>query len=61
MAGPISAVYKAILRKNSTFLPLVVVGAFFFERGVDVMSEQIFNNYNKGVSSLTDPHNQLLF
>lgn len=52
MAGIVSALYKSILRKNSTFLPVVVVGAFFFERGVDMISQTIFDNHNKGVSEL---------
>lgn len=48
-----SVAYNAVFKKTSTFVAAAVVTAFFFERGVDVLTDTIFDNYNRGVSDLS--------
>lgn len=42
--------YNAICRRTSTYAVGIVASVFFFERGFDLASDAIFDNYNKGVS-----------
>ncbi|KAJ6635244.1 Cytochrome b-c1 complex subunit 9, partial [Pseudolycoriella hygida] len=43
-----SFLYNLVFRRTSTFAAGVVVSVFFFERGFDVISDEIFDSYNKG-------------
>ena len=51
MAGLATAAYNAVFKKTSSLILAAVVGAFFFERTVDVVSTAIFDNNNRGVSN----------
>jgi len=48
MAGITTVVYNAVLKRTSTWLVAGLVTAFFFERGVDVSTDAIFDNINRG-------------
>jgi len=48
MAGLASIAYNAIFKRTSTFLVAAVTTAFLFERSVDVLTNTIFDNYNRG-------------
>lgn len=50
MAGVVSLVYNSVFKRTSTFIAAGVVGAFYFERLCDVITDTIFDNYNRGVS-----------
>ena len=41
--------YNTVFKKTSTFIAVGVVGAFYFERLTDVITDTIFDNYNRGV------------
>ncbi|KYN11613.1 PREDICTED: cytochrome b-c1 complex subunit 9-like [Trachymyrmex cornetzi] len=43
-----STVYNLVLRRTSTFTVAVLVSAFVFERGFDMVSEKIFDTVNRG-------------
>ena len=47
--GLISTLYNNILRRSSTYALAIVTGAFFFERGFDLASENLYNEINRGV------------
>lgn len=47
-----SFAYNMVFKKTSTFIAGAVFVAFFFERGVDQLTDAIWDNANKGVSSL---------
>lgn len=51
--------YKYILRRSSTFVLAAVVGAFAFDCASDAFSDRIFDNYNKGVSSMENESLQI--
>ena len=51
MAGIASLAYNTLFRKTSTFVAGAIFVAFFFERSVDSLTDTIFDNYNRGVSS----------
>lgn len=57
MAGFVSTVYRAVFRKTSTLALAVIVGAFFFERGCDVIADSIYDNINKGKQWKDIKHN----
>ncbi|OQR73792.1 mitochondrial ubiquinol cytochrome c reductase-like [Tropilaelaps mercedesae] len=42
------ALYDMIFKRTSTFVLVVSIGAFFFERLADVTADTLFDNYNKG-------------
>ncbi|XP_033219835.1 cytochrome b-c1 complex subunit 9 [Belonocnema kinseyi] len=44
----INAIYNAIFKRTSTFALTIVVASFVFERTVDVVTDSIFENANKG-------------
>ena len=46
--GASSFLYNNVLKRTSTYTLAVVMGAFFFERTFDMVTENIFDNYNKG-------------
>lgn len=46
-----SFAYNTIFKRTSTFIAAAVFVAFFFERGVDQLTDTIFDSANKGVSS----------
>jgi len=48
MAGIVSFAYQNVFRRTSTFVATAVLAAFFFERGVDVITDNVFDNYNRG-------------
>lgn len=43
--------YNTLFKRTSTFAVGIMASAFFFERSFDLISEQIFESTNKGVSS----------
>ncbi|KOC68056.1 Cytochrome b-c1 complex subunit 9 [Habropoda laboriosa] len=43
-----NALYNWIFKRSSTFAVAILVGSFFFERSFDLISDQIFENVNKG-------------
>ncbi|XP_022907132.1 cytochrome b-c1 complex subunit 9 [Onthophagus taurus] len=43
-----STLYNSIFKRTSTLVAVAVVGAFFFERTLDLGAESIFNSINKG-------------
>lgn len=45
-------VYDTIFRRTSTYFVGIMASVFFFERAFDLGSEAIFDNVNRGVSSL---------
>ena len=47
--GLISTLYNNVLRRSSTYALAIVTGAFFFERGFDLASENLYNEINRGV------------
>ncbi|XP_017764673.1 PREDICTED: cytochrome b-c1 complex subunit 9 [Eufriesea mexicana] len=40
--------YNLIFKKSSTFTVVILTGAFFFERALDMASDKIFYAVNKG-------------
>ncbi|KAL2217632.1 cytochrome b-c1 complex subunit 9 [Thermoascus aurantiacus ATCC 26904] len=48
MAGISTAIYNTFFRKNAAFLATVFTGAFFFEIAFDNITNQIWDNMNKG-------------
>lgn len=50
MAGLLTKAYQMVFKRTSTFALTIIVGAFFFERGVDVGCDYIFDKINEGVS-----------
>ena len=47
--GLFSTFYNNVLRRSSTYALAIVTGAFFFERGFDMASENLYNEINRGV------------
>jgi len=45
--------YNNVFKRTSTFIAAGIFAAFFFERGVDVLSNAIWENQNHGVRSMT--------
>ena len=43
-------IYRTFFQKSSATALTVVIGAIFFERGVDAFVDWSFDTYNKGVS-----------
>ncbi|XP_050308716.1 cytochrome b-c1 complex subunit 9 [Anthonomus grandis grandis] len=41
-------IYNAIFKRSSTFALVCIGSAFFFERGLDLACDTIFENVNKG-------------
>ena len=52
MAGVATFAYNTLFKKTSTFVAGAVFLAFFFERGVDSLTDSIFDSINRGVSVL---------
>lgn len=50
MAAIMTKMYQTLFRRTSTFALTILVGAFFFERAVDVGCDYIFDKINEGVS-----------
>jgi len=48
MAGIGTIAYNAIFKRTSTFVVAAVATAFFFDRGVDVITDGIFDSVNRG-------------
>ncbi|XP_076177430.1 ubiquinol-cytochrome C reductase complex subunit oxen [Ptiloglossa arizonensis] len=48
MAGIASTAYKLIFKRTSTFALAILASTFFFERGINVVADSIFDNANKG-------------
>lgn len=48
-----SKLHQFIFRRTSTTALAIIVGAFFFERAVDVGCDSVFDKYNEGVSILS--------
>lgn len=44
------AVYNVLFKRTSTFAVGIFASVFFFERGFDMLSDTIFESYNRGVS-----------
>lgn len=49
MAGFVSTLYHGLFKRTSTFALTIIVGAFFFERAVDVGCDYVYDKYNEGV------------
>ncbi|CAG2105745.1 unnamed protein product [Medioppia subpectinata] len=43
-----STLYRTLLNKTSTTAVIVIVGALFYERGVQTLSDTIWDAYNPG-------------
>lgn len=43
-----SALYNAIFKRSSTFTVAILATSFFFERGLDVLADKIFDSVNQG-------------
>lgn len=41
-------IYNIFFKRSSTFLLTVAVGAFFFERTLDIVTQKIFESMNEG-------------
>jgi hypothetical protein len=48
MAGIGALAYNFVFKRTSTFLVAAVGTAFFFERGVDAVTNAIFDGNNRG-------------
>jgi len=48
MAGFVSTLYRTVLGRTSSTAVVVIVGALFYERGVSIISDSIFDSINKG-------------
>ncbi|CAL1290334.1 unnamed protein product [Larinioides sclopetarius] len=48
MAGFVSTLYHGLFKRTSTFALTIIVGAFFFERAVDVGCDYVYDKYNEG-------------
>ncbi|XP_015607795.1 cytochrome b-c1 complex subunit 9 [Cephus cinctus] len=46
--GVSTLLYNAVFKRTSTFAVAILASAFFFERGLDVACDSIFENINKG-------------
>ncbi|XP_077298511.1 ubiquinol-cytochrome C reductase complex subunit oxen [Arctopsyche grandis] len=44
----IATLYRAVLRRTSTFALVAVGGAFIFERTFDLMADTLYENVNRG-------------
>jgi hypothetical protein len=45
-----SNLYRIFLRRNSTFLPVILLSAIVFEMSFDGFSDRFFRHLNRGVS-----------
>jgi len=43
-----SLLYRSVFRRASSVAVVMVGGALFYERGLDMMADLIFDNLNKG-------------
>jgi len=48
MAGFVTTLYRSVLNRTSTTALVVVVGALFYERGVHIISDAIYDSVNRG-------------
>ncbi|KZC12913.1 PREDICTED: cytochrome b-c1 complex subunit 9 [Dufourea novaeangliae] len=48
MSGIVKPIYNVLFKRSSTFALTILVGSFIFERGLDVISNNIFDSVNKG-------------
>ena len=48
--GLVAKIYHTFFKKTSTFIGVIVVGAFVAEVGTEAMANYIWENNNKGVS-----------
>ncbi|XP_076279528.1 ubiquinol-cytochrome C reductase complex subunit oxen [Lasioglossum baleicum] len=48
MAGIYDTLYTVIFKRSSTFTMAIIAGSFFFERSVDLFSDNLFKSINKG-------------
>ncbi|PRD30361.1 UNVERIFIED_CONTAM: Uqcr10 [Trichonephila clavipes] len=55
----VSSLYHTIFKRTSTLAFTLIVGAFFFERAVDVGTDYVYEKYNEGYffSDCIDPRN----
>lgn len=56
MSQVVKKFYNLFLRRTSTYLMFGLVGAFMFERGVEVAADTIFEYNNQGVSNFINRH-----
>ncbi|KAK9294347.1 hypothetical protein QLX08_011017 [Tetragonisca angustula] len=40
--------YNVLFKRSSTFTVTILVGCFIFERGLDVITDKIFEQVNQG-------------
>jgi len=48
MAGLATTLYKTVLGRTSSTAVIVIVGALFYERGVSIISDAVFDSVNNG-------------
>ncbi|KAF3424847.1 hypothetical protein E2986_11014 [Frieseomelitta varia] len=44
-----SFLYNVLFKRSSTFTVTILVSCFIFERGLDLVADQIFEQVNQGV------------
>ena len=47
--GLATTLYRTVLNRTSSTIVVVMVGALFYERGVSIISDAVFDSVNKGV------------
>ena len=53
--------YNVLFKRSSTFTVTILVGCFIFERGLDVITDKIFEQVNQGVCLNTQIKNIAYF
>lgn len=48
------AIYNFVFKRTSTFAVAAIASVFFFERTLDIVSDNVYRSVNKGVSEKSD-------